>query len=226
MTIYKILISCYYNKIMEDRILAPSLLSADFSDLSGAVKKINSSHAGALHFDVMDGAFVPEISVGQVVLRSIRPLSALPFDVHLMTENPARQIESFSECGADWITFHYESVLSDSAALLKKIRSLGKKAGISLKPKTSVEEVQDLLEFADIILIMTVEPGFGGQTLIGECLEKVSRLVEIREKLGLNYKISVDGGVNGQTLDEVLKSGVDIVVSGSAFFKGTLNWRN
>lgn len=211
---------------MENRILAPSLLSADFSDLAGAVKKINASPAGALHFDVMDGSFVPEISFGQVVLRSIRPFSALPFDVHLMTENPERQIETFAECGADWITFHYESAASDSEALLKKIRALGKKAGISIKPKTRVEEVQNLLEFADIILIMTVEPGFGGQRLIGECLEKVARLVKLREELGLNYKISVDGGVNGQTLDEVLKSGVDIVVSGSAFFNGTLNWRN
>lgn len=216
--------SCYHNT-MENRILAPSLLSADFGDLDGALKKINASEAGALHFDVMDGAFVPEISFGQVVLRSIRPLSALPFDVHLMIENPGRHIESFAKSGADWITFHYENSLSQAKGLLAEIRRLGKKAGISIKPGTPVSALQNVLESADIILIMTVEPGYGGQKLIPECLEKIAELSKMRRENGFGYKISVDGGVNAETLPSVVESGADIVVSGSAFFKGDLHWR-
>lgn len=216
--------SCYHIT-MENRILAPSLLSADFGNLEGALDKINASAAGAIHFDVMDGAFVPEISFGQVVLRSIRPLSALPFDVHLMIENPGRQIESFAKSGADWITFHYENSISQAENLLAEIRRLGKKAGISIKPGTPVFALQNLLKSADIILIMTVEPGYGGQKLIPECLEKIAELSKLRRENGFCYKISVDGGVNAETLPSVIESGADIVVSGSAFFKGDLNWR-
>ncbi len=218
---------------MNTRLLAPSLLSADFGELARSIKKIEEGGAGAVHIDVMDGDFVPEVSFGQVVARSLRPLTKLPFDVHLMVKNPERQIESFAAAGADWITFHQEAAAEqakngglDSVQLIKKIHSLGKKAGISVKPATSVETLKNSLEFADIILIMTVEPGFGGQKLIPECLDKVRELAALRSKLGLSYKISVDGGVNAQTLDSVLQSGVDIVVSGSAFFNGSLCWRN
>ena len=211
---------------MNDRILAPSLLSADFGGLAASVKKIQEGGGGAVHIDVMDGSFVPEVSFGQVVVRSIRPLTALPFDVHLMVQNPERQIESFAKAGADWITFHQEAAAGREAQLLQKIRSLGKKAGISVKPATSIETLKNSLKFADIILIMSVEPGFGGQKLIPQCLDKIRELAKIRENLGLNYKISVDGGVNAQTLESVLQSGVDIVVSGSAFFNGSLGWRN
>ena len=211
---------------MSDKILAPSLLSANFGDLAASVKKIQEGGAGVVHIDVMDGTFVPEVSFGQVVVRSIRPLTTLPFDVHLMVQNPERQIESFAKAGADWITFHQEAACGNEAQLLQKIRSLGKKAGISVKPATSIELLKNSLKFADIILIMTVEPGFGGQKLIPECLQKVRELAALRSELGLNYKISVDGGVNAQTLDSVLQSGVDIVVSGSAFFNGSLGWRN
>ncbi|MBR5965315.1 MAG: ribulose-phosphate 3-epimerase [Treponema sp.] len=211
---------------MSDKILAPSLLSADFGDLAASVKKIQEGGAGVVHIDVMDGAFVPEVSFGQVVVRSIRPLTTLPFDVHLMVQNPERQIESFAKAGADWITFHQEAACGNEAQLLQKIRSLGKKAGISVKPATSIETLKNSLKFADIILIMSVEPGFGGQKLIPQCLDKIRELAALRSELGLNYKISVDGGVNAQTLDSVLQSGVDIVVSGSAFFNGSLGWRN
>lgn len=210
---------------MENRILAPSLLSADFGNLGGALEKINASAAGAIHFDVMDGSFVPEISFGQVVLRSIRSLSALPFDVHLMIDNPGRQIDSFAKAGADWITFHYENSISQAEGLLAEIKRLGKKAGISIKPGTPVSALQNLLKSADIILIMTVEPGYGGQKLIPECLEKIAELSKLRRENGFGYKISVDGGVNAETLPSVIESGADIVVSGSAFFKGDLNWR-
>lgn len=214
---------------MNNRLLAPSLLAADFGRLAEAVEKIEKGGGDVAHIDVMDGSFVPEVSFGQVVVRSLRPLTKLPFDVHLMVQNPEKQIESFAQAGADWITFHYEAARDsgeDSVQLLKKIRSLGKKAGISVKPATSVDALKNLLEFADIILIMTVEPGFGGQKLIPECLDKVRELAKLRDQLGLSYKISVDGGVNAQTLDSVLQSGVDIVVSGSAFFNGSLAWRN
>ena len=217
---------------MNKRLLAPSLLAADFGRLAEAVEKIEKGGGDVVHIDVMDGSFVPEVSFGQVVARSLRPLTKLPFDVHLMVQNPERQIESFAQAGADWITFHYEAAEAQakngglsSVQLLKKIRSLGKKAGISVKPATSVDALKNLLEFADIILIMTVEPGFGGQKLIPECLDKVRELAKLRDQLGLSYKISVDGGVNAQTLDSVLQSGVDVVVSGSAFFNGTLGWR-
>lgn len=178
-----------------------------------------------VHIDVMDGSFVPEVSFGQVVARSLRPLTKLPFDVHLMVNNPERQIESFAEAGADWITFHQEAAAGNEVQLIEKIHSLGKKAGISVKPATSVETLKNSLNSADIILIMTVEPGFGGQKLIPECLDKVRELAKIRSELGLSYKISVDGGVNARTLDSVLQSGVDVVVSGSAFFNGSLGWR-
>ncbi len=211
---------------MNKQILAPSLLSADFGALAEAVQKIEKGGGGVVHIDVMDGTFVPEVSFGQVVVRSLRPLTKLPFDVHLMVQNPERQIESFAKSGADWITFHQEAAPDTDVQLIEKIHSYGKKAGISIKPATSVETLKNSLKFADIILIMSVEPGFGGQKLIPECLDKIRELANIRSKLGLNYKISVDGGVNAQTLDSVLQSGVDIVVSGSAFFNGSLAWRN
>ena len=217
---------------MNKRLLAPSLLAADFGRLAEAVEKIEKGGGDVVHIDVMDGSFVPEVSFGQVVARSLRPLTKLPFDVHLMVQNPERQIESFAQAGADWITFHYEAAEAQakngglsSVQLIEKIHSYGKKAGVSIKPATSVDSLKNLLEFADIILIMTVEPGFGGQKLIPECLDKVRELARLRDQLGLNYKISVDGGVNAQTLDSVLQSGVDIAVSGSAFFNGTLGWR-
>lgn len=211
---------------MNSSVLAPSLLSADFGALAEAVQKIEKGGGGVVHIDVMDGTFVPEVSFGQVVVRSLRPLTKLPFDVHLMVQNPERQIESFAKAGADWITFHQEAAPDTAVQLIEKIHSYGKKAGISVKPATSVETLKNSLEFADIILIMSVEPGFGGQKLIPECLDKIRELAKIRENLGLSYKISVDGGVNAQTLDSVLQSGVDIVVSGSAFFNGSLAWRN
>ena len=218
---------------MNKRLLAPSLLAADFGRLAEAVEKIEKGGGDVVHIDVMDGSFVPEVSFGQVVARSLRPLTKLPFDVHLMVQNPERQIESFAHAGADWITFHYEAAEAQakngglsSVQLIEKIHSYGKKAGVSIKPATSVDSLKNLLEFADIILIMTVEPGFGGQKLIPECLDKVRELAKLRDQLGLSYKISVDGGVNAQTLDSVLQSGVDIVVSGSAFFNGSLAWRN
>ena len=205
--------------------VAPSLLSCDFSRMGEEVSRIDAAGADLIHLDVMDGHFVPNLTIGPGIVKAVRPYTKLPFDVHLMVQNPERQIESFAALGADWITFHQEAAAGKEGNLIEKIHSLGKKAGISVKPGTSVETLKNSLKFADIILIMTVEPGFGGQKLIPQCLEKVRELAALRSELGLSYKISVDGGVNAQTLDSVLQSGVDIVVSGSAFFNGTLGWR-
>ena len=209
--------------IMESKILAPSLLSADFSNLTEAFEKIENYGGKAVHIDVMDGQFVPEITYGQPVVRSVRKLSELPFDVHLMVENPELQIESFAKAGADWITFHLEAAVH-SHRIIQHIHELGKKAGISIVPSTPVTALKELLEYVDIVLVMTVNPGYGGQVLIPSCVEKVKELKRIREEKGYNFKISVDGGVNSDTLKTVLDAGTDIVVSGSAFFNGSLKW--
>lgn len=208
---------------MESKILAPSLLSADFSNLTEAFEKIENYGGKAVHIDVMDGQFVPEITYGQPVVRSVRKLSKLPFDVHLMVENPELQIESFAKAGADWITFHLEAAVH-SHRIIQHIHELGKKAGISIVPSTPVTALKELLESVDIVLVMTVNPGYGGQVLIPSCVEKVKELKRIREEKGYNFKISVDGGVNSDTLKTVLDAGTDIVVSGSAFFNGSLKW--
>jgi len=213
--------------IMNKTLLAPSLLSCDFAYLSEAIKKIENNNGSLVHIDVMDGIFVPEITFGQPVVRCMRPLTSLPFDVHLMTEKPENQIESFAKAGADWITFHYEAAVHHHR-IIQQIHGLGKKAGISIVPSTPVSSILPLLPFVDLVLVMTVNPGFGGQSLIPECLDKVRELVEYREKYkkekNLSYLISVDGGVNEKTADNVIKSGVDIAVSGSAFFSGSLTW--
>ena len=210
---------------MSSLTLAPSLLSADFSNLGAAISKIEKSGGKAVHIDVMDGQFVPEITYGQTVIRSIRSLTKLPFDVHLMVQKPETQIESFIKSGADWITFHYEAT-NHAHRIIQQIHQAGKKAGIAICPATPVSVLSEILECADIILIMTVNPGWGGQTIIPSCVEKVSELKRIREEKKYKYLISVDGGVNSKTLDTVVKAGTDIVVSGSSFFNGELNWNN
>ena len=208
---------------MKNGILAPSLLSADLADLKNALGLVEKNGGSAVHIDVMDGRFVPQISYGQPVVKCLRKYSLLPFDVHLMVEHPEEQVESFAEAGADWITFHHEACVH-SHRLVQKIHDLGKKAGISIVPSTPVSAVKELLEYVDIVLVMTVHPGFGGQKLIPSCVRKISELVKIREELGLGFKVSVDGGVNVETLRTVAEAGADIIVSGSAFFSGQLKW--
>lgn len=208
---------------MKNGILAPSLLSADLADLKNALGLVEKNGGSAVHIDVMDGRFVPQISYGQPVVKCLRKYSSLPFDVHLMVEHPEEQVESFAESGADWITFHHEACVH-SHRLVQKIHDLGKKAGISIVPSTPVLAVKELLEYVDIVLVMTVNPGFGGQKLIPSCVKKISELVKIRDELNLGFKISVDGGVNAETLRPVAEAGADIIVSGSAFFSGQLKW--
>ena len=208
---------------MKTPILDPSLLSADFSDLRSEMKKIETNAGSAVHIDVMDGNFVPEITYGEPVIRSVRKLTKLPFDVHLMVEKPENHIKSFADAGADWITFHYEAT-SHAHRVIQMIHELGKKAGVAICPGTPVSALSELLNSADIILVMTVNPGWGGQKIIPSCVEKVAALKKIREENGYGYLISVDGGVNNDTLSSVLDAGTDIVVSGSCFFNGTLKW--
>lgn len=206
---------------MSNYILAPSLLSADFANLGNAIKLIEEKNAGFVHIDVMDGSFVSQITFGHPVIKCIRPLTKLPFDVHLMIDHPERQIETFKEAGADYITFHCENV-EDIDGIIDQIHACGIKAGLAIKPKTPVSAIEKYLSKLDLLLVMTVEPGFGGQKIIPECVSKVSELVEIRKNKNMNFLISVDGGVNESTIQSVIDAGSDVIVSGSAFFAGRL----
>lgn len=207
---------------MNKPMLAPSLLSSDFSNLEKAIAQIENNKGKVVHIDVMDGQFVPEITYGQPVVRSIRKLTKLPFDVHLMVNSPENQIESFAKAGADWITFHYEAT-AHAHRLIQKIHELGKKAGVSICPGTPLNVLDAILEDVDLILVMTVNPGFGGQKLIPSCLHKVEKLKKMKEEKGYNYMISVDGGVNNTTLSSVIEAGSEIIVSGSSFFTNELD---
>ena len=211
------------NMSVSSPILAPSLLSADFSNLAAAFRLIEEGGGGAVHVDVMDGQFVPQITYGQPVVKSLRSCTKLPFDIHFMVEKPELMVDSFAAAGGDWLTFHLESTVH-ADRLIQHIHELGKKAGVSIVPSTPVSALEEVLPDVDIVLVMTVNPGFGGQKLLPRCLQKVDRLCRLREQYGYSYKVSVDGGVNEQTLDAVLAAGADIVVSGSSFFSGTLPW--
>jgi ribulose-phosphate 3-epimerase len=202
-------------------LLAPSLLSADFFSLGEALAQIKQHHGSLVHIDVMDGTFVPEISYGEPVVRSLRARTDLPFDVHLMVEHPETHVESFALAGADYITFHAENTVHQHR-IIERIHAAKKKAGIAIVPSTPAESLKEILPFVDIVLVMTVNPGFGGQELIPRCLQKISLLRSLRDERGYAYKISVDGGVNTTTLRSVIDAGADIIVSGSAFFSGGL----
>lgn len=210
-----------YNEQMREISLSPSLLAADFSNLENAIRLIENARAKAIHFDVMDGIFVPQISFGEPVLRAIRSKTSLPFDVHLMTADAEKKIDSFANAGADWITLHAENTVHIHRAF-SHIHSLGKKAGIAIVPTTPVSALEEILPLADIVLAMSVNPGFGGQTFIERTLEKIQKLSEIKKARNFSFMISVDGGVNKKNMQTILDAGADMLVSGSAFFRGEM----
>ncbi|MGL4981366.1 MAG: ribulose-phosphate 3-epimerase [Treponemataceae bacterium] len=207
---------------MSQTILAPSILAADFTHLAKSVSFINESSAQWVHIDIMDGFFVPNISFGSMIVEAIRPLTNLFFDVHLMIHEPQNHFKSFADAGADSITFHYENTIHHHR-LIEQIHSLGKKAGISIVPSTPVSFLKDILPFVDLVLVMSVNPGFGGQQFIPSSLEKIKDLKKMAEKNGFEYKISVDGGINNTTIHSVIEAGADVIVSGSAFFSNKLD---
>lgn len=199
-------------------LLAPSILSADFANLGRDIEITDKAGADVIHIDVMDGLFVPSISFGMPVIKSIRKTTDKTFDVHLMIEEPIRYIKEFAECGADYITVHYEAC-KDIHATIDKIKEYGLKAGVSIKPNTKVEVLKPVLNDVDMVLIMSVEPGFGGQKLIPHTVDKVRELRKILDDNNFNVIIEIDGGINLDNVESIVNAGADWIVAGSAVFK-------
>ncbi len=196
---------------------SPSILSADFSCLGSEIRAVDQAGAELIHVDVMDGHFVPNITIGPLVVRAVRKVTAKVIDVHLMIENADRYLESFAEAGADWITVHVEAC-THLHRTVSRIRELGKKAGVVLNPATPLETLDYILEEVDLVMLMSVNPGFGGQSFIPSSLRKLSRLKKRIDELGLNVGIEIDGGISPANIAAVAEAGANIFVAGSAIY--------
>ncbi len=202
--------------------IAPSILSADFANLERDIHDLEKNNADWVHVDIMDGIFVPNISIGIPVVAALRKVTDLPLDVHLMIDRPVRYVEEFVKAGADYVTIHVEADQpQNTLEALEKIKALGCKAGIVLKPKTPVEAAIPYLEKCDLILVMTVEPGFGGQKFMADMMPKVAQLKEWMMDINPDCHIEVDGGVDANTCAVCKENGADVLVAGSAYFKAT-----
>lgn len=202
-------------------ILAPSILSADFWNLEEGILQVEREGVSWIHIDVMDGIFVPSISYGMPVIKSIRKHTDMFLDVHLMIEKPERYVKDFAECGADLINFHVEAT-ERVEETIAAIRSLGKKVGITIKPDTPAKAAEPYLDLVDLVLVMTVEPGFGGQKLMPKCLKKVSEIRAMADARALNLDIEVDGGICLENVADAVCAGANVIVSGVAVFKGDI----
>lgn len=201
--------------------LAPSILSADFCQLGKQIEEIGEGGAQYVHIDVMDGVFVPSISFGMPIVSSIRPRTKMFLDVHMMVTKPERYVEKFVKCGADNVTIHVEAC-DCVEETLKKIKELGVKASIALNPETPVSAIVPYLELVDMVLVMTVHPGFGGQKYIAECTDKIREVRQLIEERKLDVNLEIDGGVNLDNLSMNLEAGANVIVAGSAVFKGDI----
>lgn len=202
--------------------IAPSILAADFANLERDIRNIEENGADFVHVDIMDGIFVPNISIGIPVVKAIRPVTKLPLDVHLMIDRPVRYVEEFVKAGADFVTIHIEADQpQNTLEALDKIHAMGCKAGIVLKPKTPVEAAVPYLEKCDMVLVMTVEPGFGGQSFMADQMPKVAQLKEWLDSINPDCLIEVDGGVDSKTHALCKEAGANVLVAGSAYFKAT-----
>lgn len=199
------------------KILAPSILSADFTNLEQQIKIVENNGAGLIHCDIMDGKFVPNLTFGSIIVEAVRRVTELPLDVHLMVEDPDSLIPGFIKAGADFITVHQEEVVHLDRTL-NRIKEYGAKAGVAINPATPVETLSEVLNLADLILVMSVNPGFGGQKFIPNALKKIKKLAGLKNENGYDYLIEVDGGVNQENIREISNAGCEVFVAGSSIY--------